>query len=52
MTAEVAADLPAEPLRQVQLKGWPLVLVIPDIRGRVPAPDLVAALRRQLGLTE
>ncbi len=52
MTAEVAADLPAERLRQVQLKGWPLLLVIPDIRGRVPAQDLVAVLRRQLGLAE
>lgn len=50
MTPEAAASLPAGRLGEIQRRGRPLVLVVPDVRGRHPAPDLVAALHRQLGL--
>jgi vacuolar-type H+-ATPase subunit F/Vma7 len=52
LTAEVASELPSDLLRQAELDRWPLVLVIPDVRHRVPAPDLVSNLRRQLGMAE
>lgn len=50
MTSEAAAALPAGRLAEIQRRGWPLVLIVPDVRGRHPVPDLVAALHRQLGL--
>jgi vacuolar-type H+-ATPase subunit F/Vma7 len=52
MTAEVAAALPPELLREAELATWPLVLVVPDVRHRVAAPDLVADVRRHLGMAE
>lgn len=50
MTPEVAASLPSGRLGEIQRRGWPLVLIVPDVRGRHPVPDPVAALHRQLGL--
>jgi vacuolar-type H+-ATPase subunit F/Vma7 len=32
--------------------GRPLVLVIPDVRGRHQPPDIGASIRRQLGMAE
>lgn len=52
VTAQVAADLPADLLRRAQLAERPLVLVIPDVRHRVAAPDRAALIRRQLGMAE
>lgn len=52
ITAETAAALPAGALREARRRAPPLVLVIPDIRARVPAPDRGAALRRRLGVGE
>jgi vacuolar-type H+-ATPase subunit F/Vma7 len=52
LTAEVASALPPELLRQAELDPWPLVLVIPDVRNRVSAPDLVVEVRRHLGMAE
>jgi vacuolar-type H+-ATPase subunit F/Vma7 len=52
LTAEVACALPPELLRQAELNPRPLVLVIPDVRNRVAAPDLVVEVRRQLGMAE
>jgi vacuolar-type H+-ATPase subunit F/Vma7 len=52
LTAEVASAVPPDLLRQAELDRWPLVLVIPDVRDRVSAPDLVADLRRRLGMAE
>ncbi|SDW35367.1 V-type ATP synthase subunit F [Thiocapsa roseopersicina] len=52
MTAEIAAALPPDLLRDAELATWPLVLVIPDVRNRVAAPDLVAEVRRRLGMAE
>jgi vacuolar-type H+-ATPase subunit F/Vma7 len=52
LTAEVADWLPEEGLRRALAAGRPLVLVIPDIRGRFQPPDISARLRRQLGMAE
>jgi vacuolar-type H+-ATPase subunit F/Vma7 len=52
ITAEAAAQLPADLLRRAQLAGRPLVLVIPDVQGRVTPPDQAATLARQLGMGE
>ena len=52
ITADVAARVPVLELRHWQAAPRPLLLVVPDVRGRVPAPDLGAGLRRQLGLVE
>ncbi len=52
VTAEVAARVPESELRRLQAAPRPLLLVVPDVRGRSAAPDLGAGLRRQLGLVE
>lgn len=52
MTAAIAAALPPDLLREAELATWPLVLVISDVRNRVAAPDLVADVRRRLGMAE
>jgi len=52
LTAEVADWLPGEGLGRVLAAGRPLVLVIPDVRGRKEPPDISARLRRQLGMAE
>ena len=52
VTAEAAAWLPHEVLCHALSADRPLVLVIPDMRAREPAPDLSAVVRRQLGMVE
>ena len=46
----VAACRPAALLREASAALAPLVLVLPDIDGSVPPPDLAERLRQQLGL--
>jgi vacuolar-type H+-ATPase subunit F/Vma7 len=52
VTAEAAEWLSGEELRRAVAAEDPLVLVIPDVRGRVQPPDLTRDLRRQLGMAE
>jgi vacuolar-type H+-ATPase subunit F/Vma7 len=52
LTAEVAAWLPQDLLTSSLRRERPLVLVIPDIRGRTEPADLSLLLRRQLGMVE
>jgi vacuolar-type H+-ATPase subunit F/Vma7 len=52
ITAELARQLPPAVLQRRQRAVRPLVLVIPDVRGRCEPPDLGIALRRQLGMAE
>ena len=52
VTAEVAARVPESELIRLQAAPRPLLLVVPDVRGRSTAPDPGAGLRRQLGLVE
>ena len=52
LTAEAAAQVPKELIRQSLHQGRPLLLVIPDATGRRQPEDLVAHLRHQLGMSE
>lgn len=52
VTAEVAERIPHELLQQALRAVSPVVLLIPDVRGRLMPPDPAAGLRRQLGLSE
>lgn len=52
ITAEVSAWLPREELHRAIAADRPLVLVMPDVRGRAQPRDIAAALRRQLGMAE
>ena len=50
VSAPVAAGIAAGALRAALAALTPLVLIVPDLRGEVPLPDLAARLRAQLGL--
>ena len=50
ITAEFAAKLPSDELLRAQSRLRPLMVVVPDVRGRVPLPDLSKWIRAQLGL--
>ena len=52
VTAEAADWIPGEELQRSMVAVSPLVLVIPDIRGRARPADLTQVLRRQLGMAE
>jgi vacuolar-type H+-ATPase subunit F/Vma7 len=52
ITAETAARLPQEELRDALAAERPLVLVIPDVLGREDPPDVIGPLKRQLGMAE
>jgi len=50
LSAAVAACIGEAALRAALSALTPLVLVVPDLQGEVPLPDLAARLRAQLGL--
>lgn len=50
ITAEFAKHLPSDELVKRQSKFRPLLLVIPDVRGRAAPADLSQWIRAQLGL--
>jgi vacuolar-type H+-ATPase subunit F/Vma7 len=50
VSAAVAAGVGEAALRAALLASTPLVLIVPDLQGEVPLPDLAARLRGQLGL--
>jgi vacuolar-type H+-ATPase subunit F/Vma7 len=50
VSAPVAAAVPEAALRAALAAPAPLVLIVPDLHGDVPWPDLAARLRAQLGL--
>lgn len=52
ITAEVARSLPEAELQRALAAERPLVLVIPDVRGRQQPMDIGSLLRRQLGMAE
>lgn len=52
ITAELAAQLPADLLAEALREQRPHTIVIGDIRDRAPPPDRAAAVKRQLGLAE
>jgi vacuolar-type H+-ATPase subunit F/Vma7 len=50
VSSAVAADIGERSLRAALSALAPLVVVVPDLEGDVPVPDLAARLRAQLGL--
>jgi hypothetical protein len=50
LSTAVAAGIGGSALRRALSALQPLVLIVPDLQGQVPAPDLAARLRTQLGL--
>ena len=49
LSAAVAAGIAEAELRRALAAPAPLVLIVPDLHGEVPLPDLAARLRAQLG---
>jgi len=52
VSATIAARVAERELRAALAALTPLVLIVPDIDGATPVPDLALRLRRQLGLEE
>jgi len=50
LSAAVAARIAEPELRAARAALSPLVLVVPDLAGLTPVPDLALRLRKQLGL--
>ena len=50
LSTAVAAGIGAEVLRAALSAPAPLVVIVPDLQGEVPLPDLATRLRGQLGL--
>jgi vacuolar-type H+-ATPase subunit F/Vma7 len=50
VAATVAARVAGRELRVALAAVTPLVLIVPDLAGGTPVPDLAQRLRRQLGL--
>jgi len=50
IAASVAARIAERELRAATAALTPLVLIVPDLDGGTPVPDLAQRLRRQLGL--
>lgn len=52
LTPGVAEGLPAGLLDRARLRLRPLLMVIPDVRGRERPADIAAQLKQQLGMAE
>jgi vacuolar-type H+-ATPase subunit F/Vma7 len=49
VTATVAARIAEDELRRAMVALAPLVVIVPDLLGETPLPNVAARLRRQLG---
>ena len=52
VAASIAAQVSAQQWRAAVASITPLVVVVPDLAGGPPFPDLALKLKRQLGLVE
>jgi len=50
VSATVAARVPAAELRVAQMALAPLTVMVPDLQGETPMPDVASRLRAELGL--
>jgi len=50
ISAEYAARIPDAEMGEALTASEPLMLVVPDVAGRVPPADIAAVLRAQLGM--
>ncbi|MBF0626625.1 MAG: V-type ATP synthase subunit F [Magnetococcales bacterium] len=51
LSSTCASRLPPALLDRFLTATTPLTLVVPDLQGRTPPPDLAARVRRRLGMT-
>ena len=52
LSAAVAEQLPGSELDALLARTTPPVVIVPDMRGQAPLPELATRLRRQLGVLE
>ena len=52
ISTAVAEEIPAQELDVYLSRVSPAVVIVPDVTGNIPMPDLSTRLRRQLGLQE
>lgn len=52
LSARLARHLPERELQHLQAGLRPALLVVPDLSGDAPLPDLATQLRRELGMLE
>jgi vacuolar-type H+-ATPase subunit F/Vma7 len=50
--SDIASRIPSQQLDALLSRTDPAVVVVPDIRGEVPLPDMAHRLRKQLGVLE
>jgi vacuolar-type H+-ATPase subunit F/Vma7 len=50
VSATVASHVPPALLRAAQLALAPVTVVVPDVQGETPLPDVASRLRAELGL--
>jgi len=50
VSAAIAARIPEGEMAKALAALAPLTLIVPDLAGTVPVPDVAARLRRQLGM--
>jgi vacuolar-type H+-ATPase subunit F/Vma7 len=50
IAAETAARIPEVQLRAALRRLSPVTVIVPDLRGLVPYPDVAARMKRQLGI--
>ena len=50
--SDLASRIPSSQLDALLSRTDPAVVVVPDIRGQVPLPDMAHRLRKQLGVLE
>lgn len=52
ISAAMAQQLPTTELNELLARITPPVVIVPDVRGHTPLPELATQLRRQLGVLE
>jgi vacuolar-type H+-ATPase subunit F/Vma7 len=52
ISASMAQQLPTAELHELLAQITPPVVIVPDVRGHTPLPELATQLRRQLGVLE
>ena len=50
ISAASARDIPANELNALLAGSAPAVVIVPDVHGHIPMPDLVLRARKQLGM--
>ena len=51
VSTTIAARIPTAELRSAQLALAPIVVLVPDVLGETPLPDIASRLRAELGMS-